>query len=51
MTSPVDYESYEWKKLDPNNDADRKLIDKYLLQEKGVFGPDKKTGADSRYFK
>lgn len=48
----VDYESYEWKKLDPSNEDDRHLINQYLLQEKGDFGPDnKKPVADGRIFK
>uniref|UniRef100_A0AC35TNJ9 Elongation factor 1-gamma n=1 Tax=Rhabditophanes sp. KR3021 TaxID=114890 RepID=A0AC35TNJ9_9BILA len=33
----VDYESYEWKKLDVTNEADKKTINEYLLWE-GDFG-------------
>lgn len=33
----VDYESYSWKKLDPNDPATKKLVDEYLRWE-GDFG-------------
>lgn len=33
----VDYESYSWKKLDPNDPQDRKLVDEFLRWE-GDFG-------------
>jgi len=29
----IDYESYEWKKLDPKNPKDKKMIEEYLLWE------------------
>uniref|UniRef100_A0A1I8B8J9 EF-1-gamma C-terminal domain-containing protein n=1 Tax=Meloidogyne hapla TaxID=6305 RepID=A0A1I8B8J9_MELHA len=29
----VDYESYEWKKLDPNDEATKKIVNEYLLWE------------------
>ncbi|KAI1723914.1 elongation factor 1 gamma, conserved domain-containing protein [Ditylenchus destructor] len=33
----VDYESYDWKKLDPNDDETKKLVKEYFLWE-GDFG-------------
>jgi len=36
----VDYESYEWKKLDPADEATKKLVNEYLLWE-GDFGGNK----------
>jgi len=33
----VDYESYEWKKLDPNSAADKKTVEEYFKWE-GDFG-------------
>jgi len=33
----IDYESYEWKKLDPNSDETKKIVNEYLLWE-GDFG-------------
>ncbi|KHJ80860.1 hypothetical protein OESDEN_19460 [Oesophagostomum dentatum] len=29
----VDYESYEWKKLDPKDEKTKKLVNEYLLWE------------------
>lgn len=29
----VDYESYEWKKLDPQDEATKKLVNDYFLWE------------------
>jgi len=33
----VDYDVYSWKKLDPKNEADKKVVNEYLLWE-GEFG-------------
>jgi len=33
----IDYESYEWKKLDPNSEETKKTVNEYLLWE-GDFG-------------
>jgi len=33
----VDFESYEWKKLDPNSDETKKMVNEYFLWE-GDFG-------------
>jgi len=33
----IDYESYEWKKLDPNSEETKKIVNEYLLWE-GDFG-------------
>jgi len=33
----IDYESYEWKKLDPNSEETKKMVNEYLLWE-GDFG-------------
>jgi len=29
----VDYESYEWKKLDPKDESTKKMVNEYLLWE------------------
>lgn len=29
----TDYESYEWRKMDPNNESDRKLVDQFWSWE------------------
>ncbi|KAL3082983.1 hypothetical protein niasHS_010785 [Heterodera schachtii] len=33
----VDYESYEWKKLEPGSEADKKMVNEYFMWE-GDFG-------------
>jgi elongation factor 1-gamma len=33
----VDYESYDWRKMDPSSDADKKLVEEYFKWE-GNFG-------------
>lgn len=33
----VDYESYDWKKLDPNSEETKKMVQEYFLWE-GDFG-------------
>ena len=33
----IDYESYEWKKLDPDSDETKKLVKEYFVWE-GDFG-------------
>ncbi|GFS26537.1 elongation factor 1-gamma-like protein [Elysia marginata] len=43
----VDYESYDWKKLDPASDEAKELVSKYFLQE-GDFGGEK---VDEKIFK
>lgn len=44
----VDAESYNFRKLDPDDETDRKTINKYLLWE-GDFGG--KNVADGKVFK
>jgi elongation factor 1-gamma len=34
----IDYESYEWKKLNPEDEKDRKLVDNFWLWEGDVKG-------------
>ncbi|EJW87257.1 hypothetical protein WUBG_01836, partial [Wuchereria bancrofti] len=29
----IDYESYDWKKLDPANEKTRKVVNEYLMWE------------------
>merc|ERR1711976_580016 len=45
----IDYESYDWRKMDPDSEEDKKIINEYLLWE-GDFGG-KKNPADGRVFK
>jgi elongation factor 1-gamma len=42
MKACDDFEHYNWKKLDPNSEADRKLVDDYNALE-GDFGGKKFT--------
>ncbi|XP_059139491.1 elongation factor 1-gamma-like [Physella acuta] len=44
----VDYESYSWRKLDPDSDETKELVKKYFLHD-GDFGG--KTIADGKIFK
>ena len=44
----VDAESYDFTKLDPDNEADKQTVNKYLLWE-GDFGG--KAVADGKVFK
>jgi elongation factor 1-gamma len=34
----TDYESYEWRKLNPDDENDRKLVNNFLLWEGEVGG-------------
>lgn len=44
----IDYESYDWKKLDVNDPATKKLVNEYLMWE-GEFGG--KTFNQGKIFK
>ena len=44
----IDSESYSWKKLDPNNEADQALVNKYWSAEDEIDG---KRIADGKVFK
>lgn len=46
----VDYESYEWKKLDPKSDETKKLVELFFKQDEGSTYKDKKY-ADGKIFK
>lgn len=44
----TDYESYEWRKMDPDNEADKKLVNQFFLWEGEYKG---KKHADGKIFK
>lgn len=46
----VDYESYEWKKLDPKSDETKKLVELFFKQDEGTVYKGKKL-ADAKIFK
>lgn len=46
----VDYESYEWKKLDPKDDETKKLVELFLKQDEGTVYKGKKLN-DGKIFK
>lgn len=46
----VDYESYDWKKLDPKSDETKKLVDLFFKQDDGAVYKGKKL-ADAKIFK
>lgn len=46
----VDYESYEWKKLDPKSDETKKLVELFFQQKEGSEYKGKKL-ADGKIFK
>lgn len=46
----VDYESYDWKKLEPNSDETKKLVELFFKQEDGSEYKGKKL-ADGKIFK
>lgn len=46
----VDYESFEWKKLDPNADETKKLVEMFFKQEDSAVYNGKKL-ADAKIFK
>lgn len=46
----VDYESYDWKKLDPESDETKKLVEQFLVQDENLVYKGKKL-ADGKIFK
>lgn len=46
----VDYESYDWKKLDPKSEETKKLVEDFLVQDDGLVYKGKKL-ADAKIFK
>lgn len=46
----VDYESYDWKKLDPNSDETKKLVELFFKQDENSVFEGKKL-ADGKIFK